>query len=131
MERFVIRSEKDIGIAVVCAQASARTMGFSQANIERLGTGISELAHNIVKYAPETGGDIILTMERQHDRLHLMVKARDNGPGIADIEAAMQAHFSTSGSLGLGLPGVKRMMDAFSIVSVPGSGTVVTIGLEQ
>lgn len=127
----MIRNEKDIGLAVVCAQTSARTMGFSQANIERLGTGISELAHNIVKYAPETGGDILLTMERHQDRLHLMVQARDNGPGIADIKAAMQAHFSTSGSLGLGLPGVKRMMDAFSIVSVPGSGTVVTIEMEQ
>ncbi|MFM7315127.1 MAG: ATP-binding protein [Cyanobium sp.] len=131
MERFVIRNEKDIGIAVVCAQTSARSMGFNQSNIERLGTGISELAHNIVKYAPETGGDIIVTMERQQERLQLMVKARDNGPGIADIDAAMQAHFSTSGSLGLGLPGLKRMMDAFSIISVPGTGTVVTIRMEQ
>lgn len=131
MERFLIRRETDIGIAVVGAQASARRMGFNQANLERLGTGISELARNIIKYAPETGGDIVLTMERQQGRMRLIVKARDNGPGINDIETAMQAHFSTSGSLGLGLPGVKKMMDSFSILSIPGSGTVVTIGMEQ
>jgi len=131
MERFVIRHESDIGIAVVGAQACARAMGFTQANIERLGTGVSELARNIVKYAPQTGGDIVLTSEHYQGRVRMIIKARDNGPGIEDVEAAMQARFSTSGSLGLGLPGVRRMMDSFSIRSVPGSGTVVTIAMEQ
>lgn len=127
----MIRQETDIGNAVVAAQASARTVGFSQGNIERLGTAISELARNIIKYAPETGGDIVMTMERTPERMRVMIKARDNGPGIENIDTAMQAHYSTSGSLGLGLPGVKKMMDDFSIISVPGCGTVVTIGMEQ
>jgi serine/threonine-protein kinase RsbT len=131
MERFVIRQERDIGIAVVAAQASARRMGFNAGNVERLGTGISELARNIIKYAPDAGGDILLTTQQLSDRLRLMVKVRDNGPGIENIDKAMEAHFSTSGTLGLGLPGVKRLMDEFSIISIPGSGTVVTIAMEQ
>lgn len=131
MERFVIRQERDIGIAVVAAQASARRMGFNAGNVERLGTGISELARNIIKYAPDAGGDILLTTQQLSDRLRLMVKVRDNGPGIENIDKAIEAHFSTSGTLGLGLPGVKRLMDEFSIISIPGSGTVVTIAMEQ
>ena len=129
MERFLIRREADIGIAIVGARASARALGFNQNDLDRLATAVSELARNIIKYAPDVGGDILLTHEHRDGRLLLTVEARDNGPGIVHVEAALQEHFSTSGSLGLGLPGVKRMMDEFSIVSIPGRGTVVTIGL--
>ena len=127
----MIRHERDIGIAVVGAQASARRVGFSRGNVERIGTGISELARNIIKFAPDAGGDILLTTQDLGDRLRLTARVRDNGPGITNIDKAMQAHYSTSGTLGLGLPGVKRLMDEFSIISVPGSGTVVTIAMEQ
>jgi serine/threonine-protein kinase RsbT len=130
MERYIISRESDIGIAVVACQTRARALGFSQARIDRLGTAVSELARNIIKYSLLSGGDIILREERG-ESLRLVIQARDNGPGITDLEAALRDHFSTSGTLGLGLPGVRRMMDDFSIVSIPGSGTVVTIALEQ
>lgn len=131
MERHIIRRESDIGIAVVACQKRARDLGFSQTRIDRLGTAVSELARNIVKYSSQSGGDIILNEERHGDSLRLVVQARDNGPGIPNLEVALRDHFSTAGTLGLGLPGVRRMMDDFAIISIPGSGTVVTIALAR
>jgi serine/threonine-protein kinase RsbT len=60
-----------------------------------------------------------------------VVQVRDNGPGIPDLDKALTDHYSTSGTLGLGLPGVRRIVDSFSIVSEPGRGTVVTIGMDR
>jgi serine/threonine-protein kinase RsbT len=131
MERFVIRTESDIGIAVVATQARARALGLSGSRVDRLGTAVSELARNIVKYAQQSGGDLLLHLESSGDQKRLTLQARDNGPGIPDLEAALQDHYSTSGTLGLGLPGVRRMVDAFQIHSIPGSGTVVTITMEE
>ena len=129
MERFVIQRESDIGIAIVGIQAVARQLAFNDGQIERLGTAISELAHNINRYAKLNGGDIIVFQRHVGSSLELTIQARDNGPGILNIEAAMADSFSTGGGLGLGLPGVKRMVDQFSIESVPGKGTVVTISM--
>jgi serine/threonine-protein kinase RsbT len=129
MHRFVIQRESDIGIAIVGIQAVARQLAFSNRQIERLGTAISELAHNIKRYATLNGGDIIVFHTNTGSSLELTIQARDNGPGILNIEAAMADSFSTGGGLGLGLPGVKRMVDHFSIESEPGEGTVVTISM--
>jgi serine/threonine-protein kinase RsbT len=129
MERFIINKGSDIGIAVVGVQARARALGFTESQIHRLGTAVSELAHNIVKYAAPNGGDIMLQQDNQDNRKRLLVQARDNGPGIADLEQALSDHFSSAGTLGLGLPGVKRIVDEFSIVSEAGSGTVVSISI--
>ena len=129
MERYLVRSETDIGIAVVGVQARARTLGFTESQISRLGTAVSELAHNIVKYAKPEGGDILLYEESCDDKAGLRIQARDNGPGITNLDQALSDHYSSSGTLGLGLPGVKRIVDEFSIVSVPGSGTVVSISI--
>ncbi len=131
MERFVIRNESDIAIAVVATQARARSLGLSRWRVDRLGTAVSELAHNIIKYAQRSGGDLLLELDNRNGQRRLTLQARDNGPGIADIEAALQDHYSTTGTLGLGLPGVKRMVDDFQILSIPGSGTIVTITMEE
>jgi serine/threonine-protein kinase RsbT len=131
VDRFVIQRESDIGIAIVGVQAVARQLAFSDRQIERLGTAISELAHNITRYAKANGGDLIIFHEILDSTLELTIQARDNGPGIQNIEAAMADSFSTGGGLGLGLPGVKRMVDRFSIKSVPGLGTVVTISMHR
>jgi serine/threonine-protein kinase RsbT len=129
VERFVVLRESDIGIAVVGVQAVARKHGFSERQIERLGTAVSELARNIIRYASSKGGDILVQQRSQSSGLELTVQARDNGPGIGNIEAAMADSFSTGGGLGLGLPGVKRMVDGFGIESVVGQGTIVTISM--
>jgi serine/threonine-protein kinase RsbT len=89
-----------------------------------IATAISELARNILKYASE--GEILVEMVLRGSRSGVVVVARDEGPGIRDVGLAMQDGFSTTASLGLGLPGTRRLMDEFEIVSTPGSGTVVT-----
>ena len=79
---------------------------------------------NIVLYAKQ--GEIVLRLCERGDRRGVMVRARDQGPGIPDIRRALQGGFSTSRSLGLGLPGVRRLMDEFEIESRVGYGTTVT-----
>lgn len=130
MERYVIDREADIGIAVVGVQSKARSMGFGAIRISQLATAVSELATNIVKYSPRSGGDILIYERVEGSVVELVIQARDNGPGIENIRAAMQDRFSTSGSLGLGLPGVRRIADHFEIVSLPDLGTVVTVAIQ-
>lgn len=131
MERFSIMKESDVGISVVGVQAYARAQGLSDAGIARLSTAVCELARNIVKYCPDSGGDVIIHAEPSGPTVRLVVQVRDNGPGIADVDQALRDHYSSSGTLGLGLPGVKRIVDEFTILSVPGSGTVVTITVNR
>lgn len=131
MERFVIRNENDISIAVLAAQARARSLGLSAWRVDRLGTAVSELAHNIIKYAQGSGGDLLLELDSTNGQRRLTLQARDNGPGIEDIASALRDHYSSAGTLGLGLPGVRRMVDDFQILSIPGSGTIVTITMEE
>jgi serine/threonine-protein kinase RsbT len=90
-----------------------------------IATAISELARNIVTYAKK--GEMQLRAQKESSRQGILVIAKDKGAGISNIKLALQDGFSTSGSLGLGLPGVKRLVDEFEIVSGNGRGTVVTI----
>ena len=132
MERFMVQRDSDIGIAVVGIQSIARHLGFESDQISRLATAVSELATNIVKYSPECGGDLVVSLEEsKQGKVQLKVQARDNGPGISDIEQALMDHYSSSSTLGLGLPGVKRIVDEFDIVSKSGEGTVVCISVEK
>jgi serine/threonine-protein kinase RsbT len=88
-------------------------------------TTVSELGTNIIKYAGQ--GEIAIQPIEQDNKKGILIRATDQGPGIEDVLAAMQDHHSTGGTLGLGLPGVKRMMDEFEIRSEPKHGTVVTV----
>ena len=88
-------------------------------------TAISEVARNIVEYARE--GEIVLSVLRNGDRHGIVVVASDRGPGIPDVDLAMQDGYSTGHSLGLGLPGARRLMDEFDIDSEISRGTTVTM----
>ena len=88
-----------------------------------IATAISELARNIVLYAGR--GEIHLEIIEDGDKQGVQVIAADSGPGISNVEQAMQDGYSTSGSLGLGLPGVRRLMDEMKIQSEVGKGTTV------
>ena len=116
-------------IDVVAARQKGRelatVLGFVSTDSTLLATAISELARNIIRYA--NNGEILISSVQSGDRVGITVVARDKGPGIANISLAMQDGFSTSGGLGLGLPGVKRMMDEFHLVSDESNGTKVTI----
>jgi serine/threonine-protein kinase RsbT len=122
--RVPIRSDQDIVAARQKGRELAVTLGFSASDATLVATAISELARNIVLYART--GEIELQIVEQTQRKGIGVVARDGGPGIANIRQAIQDGFSTSGGLGLGLPGVRRLMDDFEIVSQPGQGTRVT-----
>jgi serine/threonine-protein kinase RsbT len=103
----------------------AEEMGFSVSDATLVATAISELARNIVHYAGS--GEILLGKVNGKDRPPgIAVIARDSGPGIQDVQHALRDGFSTSGGPGLGLPGVRRIMDEFDIDSAPGGGTTVT-----
>lgn len=123
--RVSIRSDQDIVLARQKGRALAAQLGFSPGDATLIATAISELARNIVSYARE--GAISLQVIQNSTREGILVIASDNGPGIEDVRQAMRDGFSTSGSLGLGLPGVRRLMDEFEINSQPSRGTTVAV----
>ena len=120
-----INSDQDIVTARQRGRALATELGFSTGDATLIATAISELARNIVSYARK--GDITLKIVQASSRQGVLIIASDSGPGIRDIPQALRDGFSTSGSLGLGLPGVRRLMDEFEITSKPGRGTIVTV----
>jgi serine/threonine-protein kinase RsbT len=119
-----ILSETDASRSVLESTLYCREAGFAEAPGQMIATSVSELVRNILKYAGT--GEIRLRRINRMGRRGVEIEAIDHGPGIADCEAAMQDHFSSGGTLGLGLPAVKRMMDEFSLESAPGQGTRVT-----
>jgi len=116
-------------VDVVRARQQGRELaakaGFSSGDQTVIAAAISEIARNILTYAGY--GEMSLDVQTNGDREGFMVVARDQGPGIPDVGRAMEDGYSTSGGLGLGLPGAKRLMDEFEIVSVAGQGTTVTM----
>ncbi len=120
-----INSDTDVVAARQKGRELATVLGFVSTDSTLLATAISELARNIIRYAKY--GEILIASVQSGDRVGITVVARDKGPGIASISLAMQDGFSTSGGLGLGLPGVKRLMDEFHLVSDANTGTTVTI----
>lgn len=120
-----MRSDADVVIARQRGREIASLLGFSASDLALIATAISELARNIVLYAGT--GEIEIGHVEQMERRGIEIVARDQGPGIRNIPQAMRDGFSTSGGLGLGLPGVKRLMDEFEIQSRPGRGTTVTV----
>jgi serine/threonine-protein kinase RsbT len=119
-----IKSDQDIVTARQQGRLLAAALGFSSGDATLIATAISELARNIVSYAKT--GEIRLTAINGSARRGIRLVAKDQGPGISDIPLALRDGFSTSGSLGLGLPGVMRLMDEFEIVSEKDCGTTVT-----
>lgn len=121
--RIPIASDTDLVAARQKGRELAAQVGFSSSDLTLIATGISELARNILSYAKR--GMISLRIVQERHKQGIVVEAHDDGPGIPDISRAMQDGYSTSGGLGLGLPGVKRLMDEFEIVSQFGQGTTV------
>src|SRR5438105_5960134 len=123
--RLPIRSEHDILIARQRVRELAAEVGFSGSDLTLVATAISEIARNIVQYAKQ--GEMVFTVVRNGASSGIVVVARDDGPGIPDVALAMQDGYSTGRSLGLGLPGARRLMDEFDLDSRAGSGTTITM----
>ena len=124
-ERIPIEHELDIVAARQAGRRLAAALGFGATDQTLIATAISEVARNIVVYAQQ--GEVVLREAHAGGRVGLEIVARDEGPGIADIELAMRDGFSTTNSLGLGLPGARRLMDELELASQLGQGTVVTM----
>jgi serine/threonine-protein kinase RsbT len=123
--RVPIAADVDIVTARQEGRDLAESMGCSSIESTMIATAISEIARNIMSHAAR--GEIAISAVAIDGRHAIEVVARDEGPGIADIERAMQDGYSTGGGLGLGLPGARRLMDHFEVRSEPGVGTTVVM----
>lgn len=122
-DTWPIRLDGDIVAARQHARQLAAQLGFSSSDQVLIATAISEIARNIIQYAGH--GAVSFRVVSQGRRRGLLIVARDEGPGIADLTQALQDGYSTSKGLGLGLPGAHRLMDEFDIASDVGRGTTV------
>jgi len=123
--RLPIAADVDVVQARQQGREVAANAGFTSGDQTVIAAAISEIARNILMYAKR--GEIVLSVVANGDRQGVVVVARDQGPGIRDIARALQDGYSTSGGLGLGLPGAKRLMDEFELTSAVGQGTTVTM----
>jgi serine/threonine-protein kinase RsbT len=123
--RIAIESDSDVVVARQRAREMAAALELTSTDQTLLATAISEIARNITTYAKR--GEVVVSIVHEDDRRGIRVIARDQGPGIADIDRALQDGYTTGGGRGLGLPGARRLVDDFSIDSAPGRGTTVTL----
>ena len=124
-ESMQIVKDQDVVLFRNRVKEFAIKIGMSILNQTKLITAASELARNMLKYA--SGGMVILEIVSKEKTTGVKLTFSDKGPGIADIKLAMQDGFSTGKSLGLGLPGAKRLVNEFEIQSHVGKGTTVTV----
>jgi len=120
-----ISSEADVASAMRAGRLLAAEAGLSVVEAQHLATAVSEVATNAWRYA--RGGEVQLEPVEHEGRRGVRVVVRDRGPGIADVAAALSDGLSTGGSLGVGLPGARRLMDEFELRSATGAGTVVAM----
>ena len=123
--RCPIAADVDIVQARQRGRDLAAEIGFSAGDQTVIAAAISEIARNILLYARR--GEVRFAAVSESGRQGLIVVAEDDGPGIRDVQRALQDGYSTSGGLGLGLPGARRLMDEFEVVSAVGQGTRVTM----
>ena len=123
--RVAIRTDADVVTARQEARTLGVTLGFTSTDLTLLATAISEVARNITTYAGE--GEVTLRVVSEDGRQGIEVLATDHGPGIEDVELAMQDGYTTGSGLGLGLPGSRRLVDDFDLKTAPGAGTTVRL----
>lgn len=121
-EYFPINSLVDVVRARRRGLEMAQALGFPLAEATKIAVVISELGRNIERYVGQ--GSITVTAHSE-DEKYILIVAQDNGAGIPDVDRAMAGGYSTSGGLGLGLSGSKRLMDKFDIKSIAGVGTTI------
>ena len=120
-----ITSEGDIVAARKAVRAAATALGFGLIDVTRIVTAASELTRNIYQHA--TQGVMRWHTLSRGPALGLALVFEDHGPGIPDVERALEPGYSTGHGMGLGLPGAKRLMDEMQIQSGAGKGTLVEV----
>ncbi len=124
-EELPIRAETDIVVVRKAVREAATKLGFGITDVTRIITAASELARNTFVYAGS--GVMRCRVLNRSDKVGIELIFEDHGPGIANIDQALQAGFTSGGGLGLGLPGAKRLMDELEIESEAGKGTKITV----
>ncbi len=123
--RIEIRTEEDIVTSRSAAKDMAREIGFGIVDQTKIATTISELTRNVVKYADE--GLMVIVILNDMRRIGIEIIVEDRGPGILDINQALQEGYSSGRGLGMGLSGAKKLMDKFEVESTLGKGTRVVV----
>jgi RNA polymerase sigma factor (sigma-70 family) len=123
--RVPVSTDADVVTARQKGRDLAARAGFSATDLTVIATAISEIARNIIKFAER--GEVLITLVNEQGRTGVTVVVRDVGPGIPDVDRALEDGYSTYGGLGLGLPGARRLMDEFEIISEIDKGTTVTM----
>jgi serine/threonine-protein kinase RsbT len=123
--RVPVSSEGDVVLARQTGRSLAQRLGFTESDPMFIATAVSEIARNIIVHARR--GDIVFSVVHANGKTGLAIVASDEGPGIPDIPLAMKDGYSTVKSLGLGLPGARRLMDEFEIATTVGKGTTITM----
>ncbi len=128
-EVIPLAREEDIVTARQRAREISRELGFGAVDQSRIATAVSELARNVLRYAGGAPGDVrIRALDGPSpERVGVEVVVHDEGPGIPDVHAALRDGYTSSGGLGLGLPGARRLMDELTIDTAMGRGTTVTM----
>lgn len=124
-DKMPIVREQDVVVFRNRVKEFATKIGMGLVNQTKLITAASELVRNMLRYA--NGGETLIEVLSTGRENGIRLTFTDKGPGIPDVKQAMKDGFSTGKSLGLGLPGAKRLVSEFNITSVVGSGTTVTI----
>src|ERR1700752_1959540 len=120
-----IESEADIGVARKAVRDLASQLGFGVTDVTRIVTAASDLARNSFLYAGS--GQMRWQILENGGKSALELVFADLGPGITDIQQAMEEGYTSTGDLGMGLAGTKRLMDEMEICSELGKGTTVTV----
>ena len=123
-ETIAVAGDADVIDVRHTARRRAAAIGLETARCEALATAVTEIARNALVHA---GGGVVSFGECEGERQGVLVVARDDGPGIDDVARAMLDGWTTIGTLGLGLPSARRLVDDFRIVSAPGRGTTVVM----
>jgi serine/threonine-protein kinase RsbT len=122
---FELRTDMDVAVARRGVRDWAAELGLSMVDLTKVVTAASELARNAVIHGG--GGEMCLQVVRERERQGLRMMFRDNGPGIPEIDLAMQDGYTTGRGMGMGLPGARRLVNDFALESTPSEGTCVTI----
>ncbi|MGI8496228.1 MAG: anti-sigma regulatory factor [Gemmatimonadaceae bacterium] len=122
---YPLHSDVDVVAARRGVADWAREIGLSVIDLTKVVTAASELARNAIVHGG--GGVMCIQVVRQADRQGLRVTFKDQGPGIPELDRAMEDGYTTGGGMGIGLPGAKRLVNEFALSSTPSDGTCVTI----
>ncbi len=122
-KRIMLLKDADVIHAVFETKQYVKALGFTKVDQHMIATAVSELTKNVLKYAQE--GEVTLNTLDKDLKKGIEVIVKDNGPGILNLEKALEDNFSTGGTLGIGLPGTKRIMDEFIINTNSSQGTEI------